>query len=162
MNPLAATALDLRDIHAASPPAFWPPAPGWWLLAVLLLIVLLVAGRWLSQRVRRQRYRRQILDELDHLSNCYKSETNTEFITAQSTLMRRIALNRYSRERVASLTGSEWLRFLDDTGGDGDFEQGVGRILEDGPYRPHTGELPAEELLALTRRWVMHNLEAVT
>lgn len=162
MNPLAAPALDLRDIHAAAEPAFWPPAPGWWLLAGLGLFVILVAGRWLARRIRRQRYRKQILNELDHLGDSYSEESVAEFITAQSTLMRRIALQRYSRERVASLTGSAWLRFLDETGGNGEFQQGVGRVLEDGAYRPRSSEVRVEELLALTRRWVMHNVEVAT
>jgi hypothetical protein len=60
---------------------------------------------------------------------------------------------------VASLTGSDWLRFLDDTGGEGEFQQGVGRVLEVGPYQPTTREVPAEALLALVRRWVSKNLE---
>ena len=162
MNPLAAPPLDLRDIHAAAEPAFWPPAPGWWLLAGLGLFVILVAGRWLFRRIRRQRYQRQLLKELDRLGDSYSEESVAEFLTAQSTLMRRIALQRYSRERVASLTGSAWLRFLDETGGNGEFQQGVGRVLEDGAYRPYSSEVRAEELLALTRRWVMHNVEVAT
>lgn len=162
MNPLAAPGLDLRDIHAAAEPAFWPPAPGWWLLAGLGLFVILVAGRWLVRRIRRQRYQRQLLKELDRLGDSYSEKSVAEFLTAQSTLMRRIALQRYSRERVASLTGSAWLQFLDETGGNGEFQQGVGRVLEDGAYRPHSSEVPVEELLALTRRWVMHNVEVAT
>lgn len=162
MNPLASPALDLRDIHAAAPPSFWPPAPGWWVLAGLALLMLLLAGRWLARHIRQRRYTRRILDELDSLSDFYSEESVAEFITAQSTLMRRIALNRYSRERVASLTGSDWLRFLDETGGNGAFERGVGRALEQAAYRPHSSDIPAEELLALTRRWVMQNIEATT
>jgi hypothetical protein len=162
MNPLAAPALDLRDIHAAAAPSIWPPAPGWWLLAVLLLVVLLVFARWLARRLRQRRYKRHVLNDLEQLSVCYSEDSVTDFITAQSTLMRRIALSRYTRERVASLTGSDWLRFLDATGGGGEFEQGVGRVLEEGPYRPHSNDVRAEELLALTRRWVMHNIEVAT
>ena len=111
MNPLAAPALDLRDIHAAAPPSLWPPAPGWWVLAVLLLVVLVVFGRWLARRLRQRRYKRQVLNELELLSDCYTKESVADFIAAQSTLMRRVALSRYTRERVASLTGSDWLRF---------------------------------------------------
>ena len=33
----------LRDIHAAAEPGWWPPAPGWWVVALLLAV-----GIWLN------------------------------------------------------------------------------------------------------------------
>jgi len=160
MNPTAAAALDLRDIHAAPAPALWPPAPGWWLLAAVLLAALVVLTVWGIRRYRAYRQRRRIMDELEQLGSRYTKENNAGFITDLSTLLRRVALRRYARTRVASLTGSDWLRFLDDTGGAGEFEKGVGQILEAGPYQPQTREVPAAELLALVRLWVSKNLEA--
>ena len=159
MNPAAMAPLDLRDIHAAAAPSLWPPAPGWWLLAVLLIVALAMATLWLLRRYHRYRQKRQIMDELEKLGHAYTSENNNEFLAQLSILLRRIALRRYSREQVASLTGSDWLRFLDTTGGDGEFEHGVGRILETGPYLPHVRELPTGELLAVARRWVQKNIE---
>ena len=158
MNPAATATLDLRDIHAAAPPAFWPPAPGWWVVALLLIAILVLSTLWLLRRYRLYRLKVDIMDEIESLSTC--STENTEEFTAHlSMLLRRIALRRYSREQVAPLTGSDWLRFLDETGGNGDFEHGIGQILEVGPYRPQTSELPAEELLALARRWAKQNLK---
>jgi len=158
MNPTAT--LDLRDIHAAAPPAFWPPAPGWWVLAALLIAILVLTTVWCFRRYRLYRLKIQIMDEIETLSDC--STENTEAFTARlSMLLRRIALRQYPRERVASLTGSDWLRFLDETGGDGDFEHGIGQILEVGPYRPQTSEQPREALLALARRWAIHNIKVV-
>lgn len=160
MNPTAAATLDLRDIHAAAAPAVWPPAPGWWLLAVLLIALLVISTLWLLRRYRSYRLKCQIMDELNALTNSRTKESSVAFLTQLSVLLRRIALRRYSREQVASLTGSDWLRFLDATGGGGDFEHGVGQVLEVGPYcPPHNRELPAEELLALARRWVKQNLK---
>ena len=135
MNPAATATLDLRDIHAAAAPSFWPPAPGWWLLALLLIVVLVLSARWLFRRYRSYRLKRQIMDAIESLSDGYQDDTEA-FTARLSRLLRRIALRRYSRERVASLTGSDWLRFLDETGGNGEIERGVGRILEVGPYRP--------------------------
>ena len=156
MNPTAT--LDLRDIHAAAPPAFWPPAPGWWVVAALLIAILVLTTVWCFRRYRLYRLKIQIMDEIETISNC--STENTEVFTARlSMLLRRIALRQYPRERVASLTGSDWLRFLDETGGDGDFEHGIGQILEVGPYRPQTSEQPREALLALARRWAKHNIK---
>lgn len=159
MNPTAAATLDLRDIHAAAPPSVWPPAPGWWLLAVLIIAVLVVGSLWMLRHYRAYRLKCQIMDELDALANSEKNENSLAFLTQLSVLLRRIALRRYAREQVASLTGSDWLRFLDATGGNGDFEHGVGQVLEVGPYCPHDRELPADELLALARRWVKQNLK---
>ena len=160
MNPTAAATLDLRDIHAAPLPAFWPPAPGWWLLAAVLLLVLAVLAVWGIRHYRAYRHKRQIMDELDQLSNSYTKENIPVFITGISTLLRRVALRRYARAQVAPLTGAAWLRFLDDTGGEGEFEKGVGRILEVGPYQSCAGEVPAAELLVLARQWVSKNLGA--
>ena len=157
MNPTAT--LELRDIHAAAAPALWPPAPGWWLLAVLLIALLAVGSLWLLRRYRAYRLKRQIMDELDALSDSNIDINKEEFLMKLSILLRRIALRRYSREQVASLTGSDWLQFLDATGGNGDFEHGIGQVLEVGPYRPQNRELPAGELLALARRWIKQNIE---
>ncbi|MGB5425256.1 MAG: DUF4381 domain-containing protein [Gammaproteobacteria bacterium] len=159
MNPTAATTLDLRDIHAAAEPAVWPPAPGWWVLAVLTLVVLVIGTLWLLRRYRAYRLRHQIMNELNALGSGRSKENTVVFLSQLSILLRRIALRRYAREQVASLTGSDWLRFLDATGGNGEFEHGVGQILEVGPYCPHDRELPAEELLLLARRWVKQNLK---
>ena len=158
MNPAATATLDLRDIHAAAPPAFWPPAPGWWVVALLLIAILVLSTLWLLRRYRLYRLKVDIMDEIESISTC-NTENTEEFTAHLSMLLRRIALRRYSRERVAPLTGSDWLRFLDETGGNGDFEHGIGQILEVGPYRPQTSELPAEELLALARRWAKQNLK---
>jgi hypothetical protein len=162
VNPTAtATAtLDLRDIHAAAPPALWPPAPGWWVLAVVLVVLLAMTALWLLRRYRAYRLKRKIMDELDTLTTSKAEENTEDFLIQLSVLLRRIALRRHSRERVASLTGNDWLRFLDATGGGGEFEHGVGQILEIGPYRPPGPEpLPADELLALARRWVLQNIK---
>jgi hypothetical protein len=159
MNPTAAATLDLRDIHAAPPPAIWPPAPGWWVLAAVLLVALVVLVVWGFRRYRVYRQKRQIMDELERLTSRYTNKNTAGFVTELSTLLRRVALRRYARTRVASLTGSDWLRFLDDTGGAGEFEKGVGQILEAGPYQPQTREVPVAALLALARQWVSKNLE---
>ena len=158
MNPAATATLDLRDIHAAAAPAFWPPAPGWWVLAVLLIVMLLLTTMWLLRRYRLHRLKVQIMDEIESLSSCCTNNTE-EFAARLSMLLRRVALRQYPRERVASLTGSNWLRFLDETGGNGDFEHGIGQVLGVGPYSPHTLELPAEDLLALVRRWAKLNIK---
>ena len=71
-----------------------------------------------------------------------------------------VALQRYPQEEVASLTGSAWLEFLDATGGDGEFRNGAGQVLETGPYRQHVQNVAVDSLLALARSWGLKNLEA--
>ena len=159
MNLPMEQALDLRDIHAAPPPGLWPPAPGWWVLALLLAALLVLGLLWLHRRYRLHRFRHKVMLELEDISNRYSN--NIDILVAETGVwLRRVALQRYPQEQVASLTGSAWLEFLDATGGAGEFRKGVGQVLETGPYRGGVQNVAVDSLLALARRWGQKNLEA--
>jgi hypothetical protein len=159
MNPTAAPMLELRDIHAAPPPGLWPPAPGWWVLAILLAILLGLGILWLRRHYQARRFKHQVLLELENINDRFKN--NYDGLVAETGIwLRRVALQRYPQEEVASLTGSAWLEFLDATGGDGEFRNGAGQVLETGPYRQHVQNVAVDSLLALARSWGLKNLEA--
>jgi len=159
MNPPATPLLELRDIHAAPPPGLWPPAPGWWVLAILLAALLVLGLLWLRRRIRARRFRQQVMLELDRISKRYE-DSHAGLVAETGVWLRRVALHRYPAEQVASLTGSAWLEFLDATGGAGEFCNGVGQVLESGPYSPHVPAVAADSLLDLVRSWARKNLEA--
>lgn len=157
MNP--ADSLDLRDIQAAALPEFWPPAPGWWLLAGLLLVALVLLGRYLLKQRRQRRLRRRLYAELDALDG----HSPAEVATGVSMLLRRVALMRYERNQVASLTGRDWLAFLDARGGNGEFVDGVGTVLATAPYAAHDlTNANSAALIDLARQWIKRNLGAAT
>lgn len=154
MSPLSGgQELTLRDIHAPPAPELWPPAPGWWLLFALALALLLLFGRWLYKRYRYQRRRGRILDELEQLKG---REAGPDLAAEVSALLKRVALARFPRAQVASLTGLDWLAFLDRNGGAGRFTGGPGRVLAEGPYAP-APSFDTEALLTLARDWIGRN-----
>jgi len=159
MTPSSAAHLDLRDIHAAAPPAFWPPAPGWWLLAVLVAATLGYGVFVLIRYYRRRRLQQRILATLDELESA-EFDNPALFVSAVSTLLRRVALMRFRRSEVASLSGDAWLRFLDATGGGGTFADGPGNVLATAPYAREPEAPARQELLALAREWIKHNAGA--
>ncbi len=154
MNP---PALNLHDIHAPPPPEFWPPAPGWWIAALLLLALAALLTTRLYRYYRRLQRKRMILAELERLEHNPEKRSAAERVTGISMLLRRVALAKYNRRRVAPLTGRDWLQFLDSTGGAGRFSQGAGRVLETGPYQPKVEETEISGLLALARDWLKIN-----
>ena len=58
--------IGLQDLALPAPPSWLPPqGPGWWLLGLLLLAAL-VWGAWrFRQWRRRNRYRREALEQLE-------------------------------------------------------------------------------------------------
>jgi len=155
VDPSPLASLDLRDIHAAAVPEFWPLAPGWWLLTMLVLVLLIVSSWWLIKIWRQRRHEARILCELDTLTENSPADAATQI----STLLRRVALMRFKRIDVASLSGNDWLGFLDDTGGNGEFINGAGRELATVPYSvPGNYESNNEALLSLARQWIHINL----
>jgi hypothetical protein len=156
VNPASAPVLDLRDVHAPPFPDFWPPAPGWWIAAALLATVLVYVAVNLYRRYRLRRQRQQVLAILDGLVAGYALEGAVSFVTEVSMLLRRVALRRFPRRQVAALFGADWCRFLDETGGNGGFSRGAGRVLVDGPYAARV-EVDPEGLAALAAVWIRKN-----
>ncbi len=161
MNPAAQQALQLRDIHLPGAPAFWPPAPGWWLLAAMLLALLAWVTVLALRRYRIRRQRQRVLSALASLEQKLASERTPDALAHMSVLLRRLALMRFPRQHVAALTGNAWLRFLDESGGNGEFTRGPGRLLATAPYqRALPSDLDAARLVALLRDWVAKNAGA--
>jgi len=161
MDNQAATQLDLsqlRDIHMPDPISWWPPAPGWWIL--LGIVLLSGAGMWLARRYRQRNGWRR--DALAQLSALHRQLQTKEFqpqhiVSELSVLLRRVAVSRFPREEAASISGDEWLAFLERQCRKGtSFQTEVGRLLIAAPYA-HAATISSEEvkyLLELCRDWV--------
>lgn len=147
-NPLAT----LRPLHAPPPVGWWPPAPGWWIV-LLLVLVLIVA---IYRHRRRRAPQRAALHELMLLK---KNMNRVEQpVATLNQLLKRYALTCRPTTEVASLSGTEWLAFLDASGGNGQFSNGPGRLLLTGPFRNLCADpQQVNELIELARQWIKAN-----
>jgi len=151
--------LQLKDIHLPVTPEIWPPAAGWWVLAAVVLGFLVWASMQLYRLWQRYRLQKEILASLDQLQ-LHSDEQMPKFLAEISILLRRVAMMRFPRQEVAALTGKGWLSFLDLHGGDGEYSNGVGSVLADGPYALYSeagNQVDKDALLSLTRKWIKHN-----
>lgn len=123
-DPLA----QLKDIHLPPDIIWWPLAPGWWILIALLASLIGIGvWKWLHHR-RTHAYKRQAQSELQALKSQYSDNPNL-YCQQLSQLLRRVALMSFPQQQVASLTGHDWLSFLDKTGKTTAFMQGAGQEL---------------------------------
>ena len=152
----------LSRLHANHLPdaiSFWPPAIGWWVL--FFLVLGLIGGLvWLMRRHRNQAFKRQALKELLSYQRQFETNNDLFIMTAGvSELLRRVVLKKFSHTNSAGLTGTDWLKFLDETGHTRDFSEGPGRILSTLPFMNPYGEDPIETvdttaLIQSVQQWI--------
>lgn len=146
--------VDLLDQLVLPPdpePVSMIPQTGGWIVLLLLVLIGVVLGlkRLHDHRVRNA-YRVEALASLN----------DAEDSAAIATVLRRCALVAYPRVEVASLTGAEWLAFLDRSEGGTTFTEGPGQALATAPYRTH--EAADAGLLEAARHWVrVHKAQTV-
>lgn len=150
-----AAPLNLRDWHLADPVSWWPPAPGWWLLGGLVLMTALLLGYLGWRGWRNRASTRAALRQLAAWQTILAADGNVrQFAIGVSQLLRRVALTRFPPAEVAGLTGTDWLAFLDATGGNGGFTgSAAGRLLIEAAYRTDATGDP-EPLRQLAATWI--------
>ena len=143
----------MRDIHGAAEPGWWPPAPGWWLLAALFLILLVLACRWLAGAWSARRRRRRYLAALERIERTIDpGEQPGEFVAQLNVLFRAVALRAFPGRDSARLQGADWVRFVraglpDDVAGE------ALEALAAGPYQQRPA-FDAQALRTAARIWV--------
>jgi|AntRauTorcE11897_2_1112592.scaffolds.fasta_scaffold04513_3 hypothetical protein len=139
-------------------PDQWPPEPWVWSLpaGLVLLIALLLWWRW----HKRTRTRRYAYKELEAIQQRYQENQDPQrYLYELNLLLRRIAVRNFRREKVASLTGEDWLDFLDwsrgrKRGEDPGFREGSGRVLAWGAYQAEPDHFDSESLQLLVKTWI--------
>jgi hypothetical protein len=146
-DPLA----QLRDIHLPDAIGLWPLAPGWWVLAFLLLGVILYAAFLVRRRASKNIYRKLALKQLESLQKVDSSL----YLQQLNELLKQAAIASTPEQDIASLSGSGWTAFLDETfqQKDNPFSSGVGAVLATGPYA-QKAEYQIEELEVLVGQWI--------
>ena len=141
----------LRDIHGLDPISWWPLAPGWWISALLILLTFVAlfllirhfilyppgSWRWEARVALRELWRQRNL------------QPQKESAAQLSELLRRIAIARFGREKTASISGDEWLAWLQQSDPNGFDWSGRGGILLNLPYAPDGRQAKPGELDAL-------------
>ena len=70
-------------------------------------------------------------------------------------LIRRVAISVNPRTEVASLTGRQWLAFLDNSVTGAPFSEGCGQLLVNAPYRNTSPTEPEiSQLISLCEDWL--------
>jgi hypothetical protein len=162
-DPLA----ELRGIHLPQPVGLWPLAPGWWAVAALLLAS--VCTTTLLVHRRRRSVVRHALRELDGLVRTQETDLQT-LATTLSALIRRVALLRFGRKRVAALHGRDWQVFLAETAPKrrrrrARFVEDARLVLSLAPYAPAGATCLTRDgrtidrgaLIGATRAWIEEN-----
>jgi len=145
--------LPLRDIHLPAAINGWPPAIGWWLLLLLIPLTGLII--WL---IYKKITTVSTLKSAENLLKLIKQNiTSDDLKTLQelSIWLRRVSISVAPRHQVASLTGKEWLSYLDSSVEGQPFSKGVGQYLADAQYRQ---KMPANidmmALIELCESWI--------
>lgn len=153
---------NLHDIVVPEPVTWWPPAPGWYLLGALILF----AASWFFinaiENWWKNRYRGAAIKELNQLRHSTRKLENHELIRRLNDILKRVTLNAWPREEVATLSGEQWLEFLTENAnlpGNGTaFGSEQTRVLRDAAYSKKIcnalSSTEMDEIFSTAEHWI--------
>jgi hypothetical protein len=146
----------LDDIRGLGHIGWWPLAPGWW--GLLALVSVAAGAMYWRRRVYWRSWKGDAKRALELLDAQLTGGNRQEIAASLSTLLRRIAMQRYSRAECAGLWGQDWLRWLSAKDPRGFDWVAQGRLLVEVPYAPPGRNFSFKDikrLISAAKRWVM-------
>jgi hypothetical protein len=108
-----ASKIGLYDIQGLDHISLWPLAIGWWIVfAVFTLVFLIGVPVYFDQKRKSLMWKFKILKELEFMENNLTEESSQKIASKVAELIRRLAIQRYSRNECANLQGKAWLTWL--------------------------------------------------
>jgi hypothetical protein len=148
----------LHDIEGLDPISWWPLAIGWWILIIIaILLVCAIAWFMAYQFTFKRSWRNETFQKLLYLEKNLTDATARETVIAISEYLRRIALQRFSREECAGLVGEDWLKWLTLHDPKNFNWEKKGILLIEVPYAPSCYTLSThqiKDLIQAVRHWV--------
>ncbi|MBL4597956.1 MAG: DUF4381 domain-containing protein [Rhizobiaceae bacterium] len=149
----------LKELPLPEPVSWWPQTIGW----VGVLFIILCALTWLAwkrwQAYQHNLYRREGLVKLDSFNQ------NPLAIIELPLLLRSSALRAAPRIDVANLRGSDWITWLNKSGGSNLFEDRDAKLLDELAYaQPDQSTIDSKtrvHLLEASRTWMRSHRASV-
>lgn len=141
--------LDLLHPPVEPEPVPWlPQTVGWQIVGAWALVVAVLLAVHAFRKWKRDRYRREALEELRDIAR-RRDEPGVPGEIA--LLLKRTALAVYPRARVASLCGAEWAAFLvESSKGDSSVEKAAPKLAA-AAYRD---DIRGADLVKPAGRWI--------
>ncbi|MEZ8491585.1 DUF4381 domain-containing protein [Vibrio splendidus] len=100
--------LELSPAITPSAPSWWPLAWGWWAV-IVTAIALIALVFFIVKRGQKNQYAK------NKALACFRDSqpSNTLSPSAAQDIVRQAALSYFPRDKVAGLSGDDWLAFLD-------------------------------------------------
>ncbi|WP_122081225.1 DUF4381 domain-containing protein [Vibrio coralliirubri] len=100
--------LDLSPVIAPDAPTWWPLAWGWWAVIITAISLIALVFFILKRRKNNQQAKQEAL------SNFSNSQSQDGLSPSKAQdIVRQAALSYFPREKIAGLSGDDWLTFLD-------------------------------------------------
>ena len=100
--------LDLSPIITPSAPSWWPLAWGWWAVIITAIALIALVFFIVKRRQKNQHAKNEALA-------CFRNSQPSNALSPSEAqdIVRQAALSYFPRDKVAGLSGDDWLAFLD-------------------------------------------------
>ena len=122
---------EVEGIIPPDPVSFWPPQPGWYVVIVLLIALITWIVIKMVKDYRRNAYRRMGVQQLEVLKG---STVDQASLVKLNSLLKAASIRAYSREKVASLSGSKWIEFLSSSCKNDPFTSDQKKLISSGSF----------------------------